>query len=36
VQFYILWSRDNSTWINQPVKNGGNQYIEGYVTYTTT
>jgi hypothetical protein len=35
VQFYILWSRDNSTWINQPVKNGGNQYIEGYVTYTT-
>ena len=35
VQFYILWSRDNGTWANQVVKNGGNQYIEGYVTYST-
>tara|TARA_R110001606_G_C15032627_1_gene611230 strand:- start:59 stop:610 length:552 start_codon:yes stop_codon:yes gene_type:complete len=33
--FFILWSRDNSTWLNQLVKNGSNQYIEGYLTYNT-
>jgi len=33
--FYILWSRDNNTWVNQDVTNNTNQYIEGYVTYTT-
>ena len=33
--FTILWSRNNTTWIAQSVSNTGNQYIEGYVTYTT-
>ena len=33
--FIILWSRNNTTWTGQPVSNTGNQYIEGYVTYTT-
>jgi hypothetical protein len=33
--FIILWSRNNTTWIGQPVSNTGNQYIEGYVTYST-
>ena len=33
--FIILWSRNNTTWIGQSVTNSGNQYIEGYVTYST-
>ena len=33
--FIILWSRNNTTWIGQAVANTGNQYIEGYVTYST-
>ena len=33
--FIILWSRNNATWIGQAVANTGNQYIEGYVTYST-
>jgi hypothetical protein len=33
--FIILWSRNNTTWIGQSVVNSGNQYIEGYVTYST-
>ncbi len=33
--FIILWSRNNTTWIGQSVANTGNQYIEGYVTYST-
>ena len=33
--FIILWSRSNTTWVGQSVTNSGNQYIEGYVTYST-
>jgi hypothetical protein len=33
--FIILWSRNNTTWIASSVSNTGNQYIEGYVTYST-
>jgi len=31
---FLQWV-DNGPWIAQPVENGGNQYIEGYLTYTT-
>ena len=31
---YILWSRDNTSWVQSTVQNTGSQYIEGYVTYT--
>ena len=33
--FIILWSRNNTSWISQSIVNTGNQYIEGYVTYST-